>query len=107
MENMDPQHPQNSHMDLTGIGDRPTIKKSGTVSQPSVHVFVARIDAILQGSKYKPAASVYLSSSGSRTLTGPYFVASVTSQGKYTLEDANGNKVNGGNVVQEKDLQKA
>lgn len=89
MENMDPQHPQNSHMDLTGIGDRPTIKKSGT------------------GSKYKPAASVYLSSSGSRTLTGPYFVASVTSQGKYTLEDANGNKVNGGNVVQEKDLQKA
>ena len=65
------------------------------------------IDAILQGSKFKPGAEVYFSSSSSRSLQGPYYVASVTSQGKYTLEDANGNKANGGNVVEDKDLQKA
>ena len=70
------------------------------------HIVVTAIDAIIQGSKYKPGAEVYLSSSGSRTLTGPFIVASVASQGKYTLSDKDGNEANGGKVVGDKDLQK-
>ena len=97
---MDPQRPNNSLTDPNG--DRPTISKSGTVCQLSTHVFETSIDPITQGSKYKPGAEVYLSSSGSRTLTGPYLVASVASQGKYTLEDKDGAKANGGNVGEEK-----
>ena len=70
------------------------------------HVVVTTIDMIIQGSKYKPGAQVYLSSSGSRTLTGPFLVASVVSQGKYTLSDKYGNEANGGKVVGDRDLQK-
>ena len=50
---------------------------------------------------------VYLDETGSRSLSGPYLVASVSSDGKYTLCLENGDKVEGGKIFVQDELVKA
>ena len=61
----------------------------------------------MQKRNYKPGDEVYLNESGSRSLSGPYLISSVTSTGRYILCLENGNKVKDGKEFEEKVLDKA
>ena len=61
----------------------------------------------MQKSKYKVAQKVYLDEAGSRSLVGPYLIASVPEPGKYTLSFENGDRVNDGKEYDEAALVKA
>ena len=50
---------------------------------------------------------MYLNEPGSRSLSGPYLIASVPGPGKYTLSLENGDQVNGGREYDEGALEKA
>ncbi|KAE8447333.1 hypothetical protein EG329_010891 [Mollisiaceae sp. DMI_Dod_QoI] len=53
---------------------------------------------------FRPNDQVYLSVPGTVAREGPYKVASVY-QGRYTLCDANGNQVQGGEAFEENELK--
>ena len=57
-------------------------------------------------SKHKPGTKVYLSKKDVNTLLGPYLIEDVISTGKYTLCDEDGNQVEDGRTVADKDLRK-
>lgn len=63
-------------------------------------------DCLKQRSKYKVGQNIHLDEPGSRSLSGPYLIASVPSQGKYTLSLEDGEKVQGGREFDEAMLVK-
>jgi hypothetical protein len=103
MESRDP----NSQF-ASAEGERPRIAATKTVSV-AFSQFKSRdkADFILQKSKYKVGRKVYLDESGSRSLSGPYLIASVLRPGKYTLCLENGDKVKDGAEVDEEALIEA
>ena len=62
---------------------------------------------IYQKSKFRPGDEVLLDEPGSRSLLGPYLIASVPNKGKYILCLENGDQVLNGRIVDEKHLVKA
>lgn len=103
---MDNQNPRLQSTDAGG--DRPRIAASGKV-RFTLGLLAQNVEAnrAMQKRKYKPGDEVYLNESGSRGLSGPYLISSVTSEGKYILCLESGDKVKDGKEFEEKVLDKA
>ena len=103
MDNQDPR-PQTTNAG----GDRPRITASGSVSfVQSLLAQSGEANRDLQKRKYKPGDEVYLNEAASRSLSGPYLISSVTSEGKYILCFQNGDKAKDGKEFKENELEKA
>ena len=89
------------------VGERPRIVAAGSVCY--IEETSCRNERRLthRQNRFRPGDEVFYDEPGSRSLLGPYLIASVPDTGKYKLCLENGDQVLNGSTVDEKHLVRA